>query len=165
MRVLLVITFRPEFQPLWAGLAHVTELALDDLSQHEATELVERIAGDKTLPSDIIDEIVKRTDGVPLFVEELTKAIVEADWRQPAATGALAAASLPTHAVQDTRVVPDTLYASLLARLDRLGSAKEIAQIGAVIGRDFSYELLAPVTQWNDGRAIGRSTHFPNPGR
>jgi class 3 adenylate cyclase/predicted ATPase len=151
--VLLVITVRSEFQPPWAGLPHVTALALGDLGPREAAVLVERIAENQTLPTDVVDAIVERTGGVPLFVEELTKAALEADWHEPGTIGALAAAPLPT------RAVPATLYTSLMARLDRLGPAREIAQIGAVIGRDFSYELLAPVAQWSDGelrRALDR---------
>jgi class 3 adenylate cyclase len=139
--VLLIVTSRPEFQPPWKGLPHVTSFALGDLDQREAMLLAQGIVGDKALPGGVVDEIVKHADGVPLFVEELTKAVVEADWHQPGTTGALAAALMPT------RAVPATLHASLLARLDRLGPAKEIAQIAAVIGRDFSYELLASVAQ------------------
>jgi len=133
--VLLLATFRPEYQPPWTGQPHVTTLSLRRLGRHESDELVRGIIGNAAaLPSDIMAEIVERTDGVPLFLEELTKAVVE-----NAVIGSVPAASL---------AVPATLHGSLMARLDRLGSAaKEVAQIGACIGREFSYELLAAVAQ------------------
>ena len=136
--VLLLVTFRPEFSPPWTGQAHVTTLTLNRLDRSESAALVQRIAGnDGALSAEAVDEIVARTDGVPLFVEELTKAVVEADsGAKPVLSGTPAAA----------RVVPATLHASLMARLDRLGpAAKEVAQVGAAIGREFSYELLAAV--------------------
>jgi predicted ATPase/class 3 adenylate cyclase len=134
--VLLLITFRPEFQPPWVGQPHVTTLALSRLAWHQGAMLVYRVAGDKTLPSDTVKEIVNRTDGVPLFVEELTKAVLESHGDSDSAEGASISA----------RSLPATLHASLLARLDRLGpGAKQVAQTGAAIGREFSYELLAAV--------------------
>jgi class 3 adenylate cyclase len=136
--VLLVITFRPEFQPPWGGRSHVTRLALNQLGERDAEALVKTLAGNAALSPDIVAEIVERTDGVPLFVEELTKAMLEAR----AERGREIAASVPS-----TRLgVPATLQASLMARLDRLGAAaKGVAQIGAAIGRGFSYELAAAV--------------------
>jgi predicted ATPase/class 3 adenylate cyclase len=135
LRVLLLITFRPEFEPPWTGRPHVTALALDRLGRREAAVLVRRIAGDAALPDGLVAEIVERTDGVPLFVEELTKAVLETE-----ATGTIAAT--PPAAL----AVPATLHASLMARLDRLGpAAREVAQVGAVIGREFCHELLAAV--------------------
>ena len=135
--VLLVVTFRPEFQHAWGGQPHVTMLALNRLGGRDGAALVERLAGNAGLAEEIVDEIVVRADGVPLFVEELTKAVLE--------TGdhaILAASPLPALAI------PATLYASLIARLDRLGPiAKEVAQIGASIGREFGYELIEQVTQ------------------
>jgi predicted ATPase len=136
--VLLVITFRPEFSPPWTGQVHVSTLTLDRLGQSDSAVLAQRIAGSgEGLPSEVVDEIVARADGVPLFVEELTKAVIEAS------SGAgLVLSATPNSA----RVVPPTLHASLMARLDRLGpTAKEVAQVGAAIGREFSYELLAAV--------------------
>jgi len=132
---LLIATFRPEFQPHWTGQPHVTTLSLRRLGRDESDELVRGIIGNVgALSSEVIDEIVERTDGVPLFLEEVTKAVLET-----AALGAIPAASA---------TVPATLHASLMARLDRLGPmAKEVAQVGAAIGRDFSYELLAAVAQ------------------
>jgi class 3 adenylate cyclase/predicted ATPase len=138
---LVIITFRPEFQPRWIGQAHVTALVLNRLCRREGLELAGKIAGN-ALSDEIVVEIVERTDGVPLFVEELTKAVVEAGPPDEAARTAVATAPLPALAV------PATLHASLMARLDRLGpGAKEIAQIGAAIGREFSWDLLHVVTQ------------------
>src|SRR5215472_6512714 len=128
--VLLVATYRPEFQPPWVGGSQVTVIALNRLGRGEGATLVHRLAGNLgALPPHIVDEIVERTDGVPLFVEELTKAVVEAGADRGYAS---------------ISAVPATLHASLLGRLDRLGpSARNVAQVGAAIGRDFSYELLA----------------------
>jgi class 3 adenylate cyclase/tetratricopeptide (TPR) repeat protein len=143
--VLLTITFRPEFQPPWAGRAHVTSLALNRLGEREGEALVQTLAGNSGLTAEVVAEIVERTDGVPLFVEELTKAVLES-----AGHGDRVAAVLATTS-QTALSVPATLHASLMARLDRLGpSAKEIAQIGAVLGREFAYELIELVTQRSD---------------
>ena len=140
--VLLAITFRPEFQPPWGGRAHVTSLALNRLGERDGEALVQTLAGNAALTADIVAEIVERTDGVPLFVEELTKAVLES-----AAQGDRVAAVLATTSLAALSV-PATLHASLMARLDRLGpAAKEIAQIGAVLGREFAYELIEPVAQ------------------
>ena len=139
--VLLAITFRPEFQPPWGG-ADVTSLALNRLGERDGEALVHKLAGNAALTADIVAEIVERTDGVPLFVEELTKAVLES-----AAQGDRVAAVLATTSLAALSV-PATLHASLMARLDRLGPMpKEIAQIGAVLGREFAYELIAPVAQ------------------
>src|SRR5208337_4347458 len=138
--VLLAITFRPEFQPPWGGRSHVTSLALNRLGERDGEALVQNLAGNAALTADIVAEIVERTDGVPLFVEELTKAVLES-----AAQGDRVAAVLGTASLAALSV-PATLHASLMARLDRLGPvAKEIAQIGAVLGREFAYELIEPV--------------------
>jgi class 3 adenylate cyclase/predicted ATPase len=135
--VLMVATHRPEFQPPWVGQSQVTVIALNRLRRSEGATLVARLAGNLgALPSDVVDEIVERTDGVPLFVEELTKAVVEAG----ADRGNVPISAVPPSVL----AVPATLHASLLGRLDRLGpSAKNVAQVGAAIGRDFSHELLA----------------------
>jgi len=139
--VLLVATYRPEFQPPWVGQSQVTVIALNRLGRNEGATLVARLAGNLgALPPDIVDEIVERTDGVPLFVEELTKAVVEAG----ADRGYVSVSAVPPSVL----AVPATLHASLLGRLDRLGpAAKNVAQVGAAIGRDFSYELLAAAVQ------------------
>jgi class 3 adenylate cyclase/predicted ATPase len=135
--VLLVATYRPEFQPPWIGQSQVTVVALNRLGRSEGATLVHRLAGNLgALPLDVIEEIVERTDGVPLFVEELTKAVVEAS----ADRGNASISAVPPWSL----AVPATLLASLLGRLDRLGpAAKNVAQAAAAIGRDFSYELLA----------------------
>jgi class 3 adenylate cyclase len=142
LQVLLLITFRPEFVPPWAGQAHVTTLALSRLGRWEGAALVEQLAGRNALPKEIMREIVERTDGIPLFVEELTKAVLEARVGGESGKTAVSATTLPTLGV------PATLHASLMARLDRIGAAaKEIAQIGAAIGREFTYELLILVAR------------------
>jgi predicted ATPase len=135
---LLIVTFRPEFNAPWAGRSHVTSVALNRLGGRETAAIIARLVGNKELPSDVMAEIVERTDGIPLFVEEMTKAVLEAD-SEGAARRTVAAVPSPTLAV------PASLQASLMARLDRLGPAKEIAQIGAAIGREFSHALLAAV--------------------
>jgi class 3 adenylate cyclase len=133
--VLLVITFRPEFQSPWSGRFHVTTLALNRLGEHDGALLAQELAGNALTPG-IITEIVERTDGVPLFVEELTKSVLESIGQGERVTSLSALA------------VPATLQASLTARLDRLGpAAKAIAQIAAVLGREFGYELIEPVVQ------------------
>jgi predicted ATPase len=122
--VLLEITFRPEFQPAWGGRSHVTSLALNRLGERDGEALVQELAGNAA-SADIVAEIVERTDGVPLFVEELTKAVLESAGQGDRVAAVLATTSLAAQSV------PATLHASLMARLDRLGpAAKEIAQIG-----------------------------------
>jgi predicted ATPase len=137
---LLVVTFRPEFNAPWAGRPHVTSLALNRLGERETAAIIARLVGNKELPTDVMAQIVQRTDGIPLFVEEMTKAVLEAEGEGEARRTA-AAASSPALAV------PASLHASLMARLDRLGPAKEVAQIGAVVGREFSHALLAAVVR------------------
>jgi DNA-binding winged helix-turn-helix (wHTH) protein/predicted ATPase len=139
LRVLLVMTYRPEFQPPWLGRPCVTALTINRLAAREAGAMIDRIVGDKPLSASVRNDVVERTDGIPLFIEEMTKAVLEAD-TPVTAERTIAAASSPT--------VPASLHASLMARLDRLGSAaKEVAQIGAAIGRDFSHALLAAVVR------------------
>jgi predicted ATPase len=137
--VLALITFRPEFQPPWTGQAHVTTLTMSRLGRRQGADLVARVTGAKPLSAAIIDQIVARTDGVPLFVEELTKTVLESGLLADAGDHYELSGPLPPLAI------PTTLHDSLMARLDRLAPVKEVAQIGAVIGRDFSYELLAAV--------------------
>jgi class 3 adenylate cyclase/predicted ATPase len=139
-RVLLFVTFRPEFAAPWIGRPHVTALAIDRLTPREVMALIDRVAGNKALPTQIRQDIVERADGIPLFVEEMTKAALEAE-NEGAAARTIAAVPSPLLAV------PATLHASLMARLDRLGPAKAIAQIGAAIGREFSQALLLPVAR------------------
>ena len=136
--VLLIVTFRPEFNAQWVGQSQVTSLTLNRLGKLEAAAIVTRIFASKELPSDMLAEIVERTDGIPLFIEETTKAVLEAE-SEGAARRTVAA--VPSSALS----VPASLYASLMARLDRLGPAREAAQIGSAIGREFSHALLAAV--------------------
>ncbi len=143
-RVLMILTHRPQFTSPWPGRSHVTTMTLNRLSRSQAAQVATRIAGPKLLPSEVIDEIVAKADGVPLFVEELTKDVMEADASQQDGT----------EPISDTKhgqlSVPATIQDSLMARLDRLAPIKEIAQIGAVIGRTFSYELLAAISTKTD---------------
>jgi class 3 adenylate cyclase/predicted ATPase len=142
--VLLLVTYRPEFEPPWVGQPHVTTLTINRLAQREIAAMIDRVVGNKPLLAHIRQDIVERTDGVPLFIEEMTKAVLEAD-RPDDAERAVALIPAPSLAV------PASLHASLMARLDRLGSAKEVAQIGAVIGREFSHALLAAVARKEEG--------------
>src|SRR5882762_3939385 len=139
--VLLVVTFRPEFQPPWTGQAQVTMLALNRLDRRDRTTLVEQIAGGRSLPDQIIAQIVERTDGVPLFVEELTKSVLESGLLREEVDRYLLDRALPPFAI------PATLHDSLMARLDRVASVRLVAQSGAAIGRQFSYELLRAVSR------------------
>ena len=140
---LLLVTFRPEFTGPWIGQSHVTTLALRRLGARDSAALAGHVSGNYALSAEVLDEIVGRADGVPLFLEELTKTVVEAG------SGAEEGVSTVPSAAA---AIPATLQASLAARLDRLGSAKEIAQIGAVIGREFLYELLHALTAATETR-------------
>jgi tetratricopeptide (TPR) repeat protein len=140
-KVLLVVTYRPQYEPPWSqGLHHLSTLSLKRLGRRQAGAMVEEVTGGKTLPGELLDQIVAKTDGVPLFVEELTKTVIEGGivtevedaWQLSGPLTELA--------------IPSTIQDSLMARLDRLAPVKEIAQIGACIGREFGYELLAAVS-------------------
>jgi predicted ATPase len=152
LRVLLIVTFRPDFDPPWVGRAYVTFLAINRLGEREILAMIEGVIGNKPLPANIRQDIIERTDGIPLFVEEMTKAVLEAE-----SQGAVEhlTATVPSSAL----AVPASLQASLMARLDRLGPAKEVAQIGGAIGREFSHALLATVVHKPEaelGSALGR---------
>ena len=134
------MTFRPEFAAPWLGRPHVSALTLNRLAQNEVASLIDRIVGNKRLSADIRRDIIERTDGIPLFVEEMTKAVLETENEGAAAR---MVATVPSSAL----MVPASLHASLLARLDRLGPAKQVAQVGAGIGREFSHALLAAVVR------------------
>jgi predicted ATPase len=139
LRVLLIITYRPEFSPPWAGRPQVTSLGLNRLAPRQGAEMITGVTGGRALPKEITDQIIDRTDGVPLFVEELTKAVVESGMLTDAGdrytrTGPMAALAIPA-----------SLQASLLARLDRLAPAREVVQIAAALGRQFSHELISVV--------------------
>ena len=140
LRVLLLVTFRSEFQAPWVGRPYVTALTINRLGERDISAMIDRVVGNKVLPANIRQDIIERTDGIPLFVEEMTKAVLEAESQR--AVEHLAAA-VPSSAL----AVPASLQASLMARLDRLGPAKEVAQIGAAIGREFSHALLAAVVR------------------
>jgi predicted ATPase/class 3 adenylate cyclase len=138
LRVLLIVTFRPEFEPLWIGRPYVTPLTINRLGHPEIGALIDGLIGNNPLPVSIRQDIIERTDGIPLFIEEMTKAVLEAESEGDARQ---TAAGIPSSAL----AVPPSLHASLMARLDRLGPAKEVAQIGATIGREFSHALMAAV--------------------
>ncbi|HEY7299429.1 MAG TPA: AAA family ATPase [Xanthobacteraceae bacterium] len=137
--VLLVVTFRPDLSPPWIGFPHVTLLTLNRLGKAQARSLVERLTAGKALPSEVLEQILGRTEGVPLFMEELTKTVLESGFLGDAGDHYVLAGPLPPLAI------PSTLHDSLMARLDRLAPFKEVAQIGACIGREFDHELLAAV--------------------
>jgi class 3 adenylate cyclase/predicted ATPase len=138
LRVLLIVTFRPEFDSPWIGRPYVTALTLNRLAQRDIETVIDNVIGNKLIPASIRQDIIERTDGIPLFVEEMTKAVLEAG-----SEGAVqqTVASFPSPAL----AVPASLQASLMARLDRLGAAKELAQVGAAIGREFSHAILSAV--------------------
>ena len=136
-RVLFLIKFRPEFMPQWLSEPHVTMLRLDRMGREQCHAIISEVIGDNALPREAEEQIIDRADGVPLFVEELTKSVLESQLVQDVGDRHIAVGGVPPLAV------PASLLDSLTARLDRLGPAKEIAQIGAVIGREFSHPLLA----------------------
>jgi class 3 adenylate cyclase/predicted ATPase len=146
--VLLIVTFRPEFEPAWIGQPHVTALTINRLTQRDVVTMIDGVIGSKPLPPSIRQDIIERTDGIPLFVEEMTKAVLEAGSEGEARR---TAAAVPSPAP----AVPASLHASLMARLDRLGPAKEVAQVGAALGREFSHALLVAVTRKPDAEIRG----------
>ena len=142
--VLLIVTYRPEFEPPWIGRSYVTALSLGRLGEREIAAMIDRVTGNKSLPESIRQDIAERTDGIPLFVEEMTKAVLEAEG-EGAAEGTVVTIPSPSTGV------PASLHASLMARLDRLGPAKELAQVGAAVGREFSHSLLQAVVRKAEG--------------
>ena len=143
-RVFTVLTFRPDFTPPWGPRSYLTQLTLSRLGRAQVEAMVEKITGDKALPLEVMQQIVSKTDGVPLFVEELTKMVTESmgsieSIRSIESVGATGQPSLPLG-------IPATLHDALMARLDRLGPAKEIAQLGATLGRELTYDLLQAVS-------------------
>jgi class 3 adenylate cyclase/predicted ATPase len=145
--VFLIITYRPEFDPPWIGRPNVTALNLNRLGEDEIAAIVDRLTGNTPLPKSIRQDIIERTDGIPLFIEEMTRAVLEAqsDWEARKTASAVPPSTL---------AVPASLHASLMARLDRLGPAKGLAQIGAVIGREFSHALLAAVASEPEAKLL-----------
>ena len=138
-RILLLMTFRPEFGVRWQGRPHVTLIPLNRLARRQTTELAKGIAREAELSDEVLKQILEKTEGVPLFVEEFTKAVLESGFRAEGARGPAGRSSLPF-------VIPATLHDSLMARLDRLPAAKTAAQQAAVIGREFSYGMLAAIS-------------------
>ena len=139
--MLVLITYRPEFTPQWARHAHATTLVLNRLGDREVTAMADQITG-KRLPREVYGPIIDHSDGVPLFVEELVKAVLESGLLVELDDEYLLHGPVPPLAI------PSTLQGLLIARLDRLGSAKEVAQVGASIGREFSYEAIRAVADW-----------------
>ncbi|NGZ97884.1 MAG: adenylate/guanylate cyclase domain-containing protein [Nitrospira sp. WS110] len=138
MRVLVLMTFRPDFRPTWVGYSHVTFLTLSRLPRRHSVELIATMTGGKILPQEVQQAILEKTDGVPLYIEALTESLLEAG---------LFAVGAPPREIK----IPDSLQALLMERVDRLGAIKEIVQIGAAIGREFSYGLLREVVDVTDG--------------
>jgi predicted ATPase/class 3 adenylate cyclase len=144
--VLVLLTFRPDFRPPWAMLSHLTQLTLSRLGRKQVEQIVEKVASGKALPPEVVQQVVSKTDGVPLFVEELTKMVLESGWLREADGHYELIGSLPPLAI------PATLQDSLVARLDRLATVKEVAQMGATLGREFSYELCQAVSPVDETR-------------
>jgi predicted ATPase len=143
LSVLLIVTFRPEFQPPWTGQPQVATLVLNRLDPHDRTILVEQIAGGKALPDKVVAQIADRADGVPLFVEELTKSVLESGLLREEADRYVLDGELPPFAI------PTSLHDSLMARLDRLGSVRQVAQIGAAIGLQLFFRKTGDGPQQN----------------
>jgi predicted ATPase len=141
-RILTLLTFRPDFSPPWIGRSHLTQVMLHRLTHRQAVEMTDRVAHRKALPMEVAEQVVSKTDGVPLFVEELTKMVLESGLLQEREGRYELTAPLPPLAI------PTTLHDSLMARLDRLATVKGLAQLGATLGREFSYELLQSVSPW-----------------
>jgi predicted ATPase len=140
-RLLAMLTFRPDFTPPWGSRSYLTQLTLNRLGRQHVEAMVEKVTGGKVLPAEVLQQIVAKTDGVPLFVEELTKMVIESI----ESIGSIE--SVGVHGRLPLQLgIPATLQDALMARLDRLASVKEIAQMGATLGREFSYELLHAVS-------------------
>jgi class 3 adenylate cyclase len=144
-RLLALLTYRPDFRLPWTGRSHLTQVTLSRLPKRQAAEMADRVARGKTLPPEVVEQVVAKTDGVPLFVEELTKMVLESGMLQEGEERYELTGPLPPLAI------PTTLHDSLMARLDRLAAVKALAQLGATLGREFSYELLQAVSPWDEG--------------
>jgi TOMM system kinase/cyclase fusion protein len=144
-RILAVFTCRPDFSPPWTGRSHLTQVTLNRLPRRQAAEMTGRVAHGKALPPEVVEQVVAKTDGVPLFVEELTKMVLESGLLQERAERYELSGPLPPLAI------PTTLHDSLMARLDRLATVKAMAQLGATLGREFAYDLLQAVAPWDQG--------------
>jgi class 3 adenylate cyclase/tetratricopeptide (TPR) repeat protein len=151
--ILMLMTSRPEFRPPWAQRGHFTYLTVNRVTRKQTELMVERVTGGKPLPAEVLQQIVAKTDGVPLFVEELTRMVLESDLLRDCGDRYELTGALPPLAI------PSTLQDSLMARLDRLATVKEVAQVGAALGRTFHYELLRAIASIDDGmlqRALTR---------
>ena len=151
-RILALLTFRPDFSPPWTGRSHLTQVTLPRLPRRQAAEMTGRVAHGKALPPEVVEQVVAKTDGVPLFVEELTKMVLESGLLQEREERYELTGPLPPLAI------PATLHDSLMARLDRLATVKGLAQLGATLGREFSYELLQAVSPWDEA-TLQRGLH------
>jgi len=151
-RILALLTFRPDFSPPWSGRSHLTQVTLPRLPPRQATEMTSQVAHGKALPAEVVAQVVAKTDGVPLFVEELTKMVLESGMLQEREERYELTGPLPPLAI------PATLHDSLMARLDRLATVKGLAQLGAALGREFSYALLQAVSPWDEG-TLQRGLH------
>jgi TOMM system kinase/cyclase fusion protein len=151
-RILALFTCRPDFSPPWTARAHLTQVTVPRLPQRQAVEVIHQVAHGKVLPSEVVEQIVAKTDGVPLFVEELTKMVLESGLLQEWDDRYELTSPLPPLAI------PATLHDSLMARLDRLATVKGLAQLGATLGREFSYELLRAVSPWDEA-TVQRGLH------
>jgi len=138
-RLLTLLTYRPEFCSPWASRSHLTQITLSRFTRPQGEAMVTRVASGKALPDEVLQQIVARTDGVPLFVEELTKMVLESGLLQERQGHYELTGPLPPLAI------PTTLHDSLMARLDRLATVREVAQLGATLGREFTYELLQAI--------------------
>jgi predicted ATPase/class 3 adenylate cyclase len=143
-RILTLFTCRPDFSPPWTGRAHLTQVTVNRLPHRQAVEVIHQVAHGKGLPPEVVEQIVAKTDGVPLFVEELTKMVLESGLLQEGEERYALTGPLPPLAI------PATLHDSLMARLDRLAAVKGLAQLGAALGREFAYELLQAVSPWDE---------------
>ena len=151
-RILTLLTCRPDFSLPWTGRSHLTQVTLPRLPRRQAAEMAGRVAHSKTLPAEVMAQVVAKTDGVPLFVEELTKMVLESGLLQEREERYELTGPLPSLAI------PTTLHDSLMARLDRLATVKALAQLGATLGREFSYALLQAVSPW-DEETLQRGLH------
>jgi predicted ATPase len=143
-RILALLTFRPDFSAPWTGRSHLTQVTLPRLPRRQATAMMDRVAHGKALPPEVVTQVVAKTDGVPLFVEELTKMVLESGLLQEQEDRYILTGPLPPLAI------PSTLHDSLMARLDRLATVKSLAQLGATLGREFPYALLHAVSPWDE---------------
>jgi class 3 adenylate cyclase/predicted ATPase len=151
-RILALFTFRPDFSPPWTGRSHCTQVTLHRLTRPQAAEMIRQVAHGKALPPEVVAQIVAKTDGVPLFIEELTKMVLESGLLQEREERYALTGPLPPLAI------PATLHDSLMARLDRLATVKSLAQLGATLGREFSYALLQAISPWDEA-TLRRGLH------